>query len=85
MARNKPKITAQERGFNKTKSGRKEMKANDIFINRYAKDLKKIGITGGVTQAAPKSVSGVKGPRVPVKNSFRGGGGLGGAFGIKNR
>lgn len=60
------KKTAVERGFNKTKSGRKEMKTNDIFINQIGKASRKSGKPG--IADAPKSV-GVRpaGPKVPTK------------------
>lgn len=65
---NKPKITAKERGFEKTKAGRKEMKANDIMINTIGKASRKEGKEG--IADAPNSVS-VRpaGPKVPVKGS----------------
>jgi hypothetical protein len=55
---NKPAVTATERGFSKTKAGRKEMKTNDIAISRMAKSAKKAGTNKGLADAAaPKSVS----------------------------
>jgi len=64
---NKPKVTAQGRGFSKTKSGRAEMKTNDIAISRMAKQAKATGKNKGLADAAaPKSVSARK-QTVPVK------------------
>jgi len=66
---NKPAITAEARGFEKTKAGRAEMKTNDIAISRMAKEAKATGTNPSLAEAAaPRSVS----PRqktVPVKNS----------------
>ncbi len=73
------KVTAKQRGFTKDKPGRKEMKANDIFISRYAKDAKKSGTNKSLSDAAaPKSVSPRK-KTVPVKP--KGGRGMRGGFG----
>ena len=59
--------TATSRGYSKTKSGRKEMKSDDIMISTVGKSSRKRGV-GGIADA-PKSV-GVRpvGPKVPVKN-----------------
>lgn len=71
LSANKPKITAEARGFSKTKSGRAEMKANDIAISRMAKDAKQRGTNKGLADAAaPKSVSAKK-KTVPVKKKSK--------------
>jgi hypothetical protein len=64
---NKPAATAEGRGFSKTKSGRAEMKTNDIAISRMAKEAKATGKNKGLADAAaPKSISARK-KTVPVK------------------
>ena len=68
---NKPAITAKARGFEKTKSGRAEMKTNDIAISRMAKQAKATGKNKGLADAAaPKSVSARK-TTVPVKRKSK--------------
>lgn len=65
---NKPKITAESRGFNKTKSGRKEMKQQDSYYNQMGKAQLKSGKSSDVSKAnTPKSNSKALTPKVPVK------------------
>jgi hypothetical protein len=65
---NKPKITAEARGFSKTKSGRKEMKQQDSFYNQLGKSQLKSGKSTGVAKAnTSKSNSKALTPKVPVK------------------
>lgn len=66
---------------------RKLSDSNEKFTAQLLKHSKKTNSASEVSSYAPKSVaSKVKGKPVPVKrNISRGGSGLGGAFGIKNK
>lgn len=77
------KRTAKERGFEKDKASRKEMKKQDVFYNRAGKaDLKEGYRSGAASANTPKSQSPSK-PKVPVKP--RGGMGMRGGVGGSNR
>ena len=78
------KRTAKERGFEKDKASRKEMKKQDVFYNKAGKaDLKEGYRSGAASANTPKSQSPSK-PKVPVKprGNMRGGGMLGGGGGL---
>ena len=82
------KRTAKERGFEKDKASRKEMKQQDVFYNKAGKaDLKEGYRSGAASANTPKSKSPSK-PKVPVKprggagmRGGRGGMGFGGGMG----
>lgn len=74
----KVKITAEQRGFTKTKSGRKAEKQNSMEVMAFAKEAKRRGNNPPLADAvAPKSVSQRK-KKVSVKpkggRGMRGGG-----------
>ena len=65
---NKPKITAKARGFSTTKSGRKEMKQQDVYYNQLGKSHLRSGKLTDVAQAnTPRSNSKALTPKVPAK------------------
>lgn len=72
------RMTAKERGFEKDKASRKEMKKQDIFYNRAGKaDLKEGYRSGAAIANTPKSQNPSQ-PKVPVKpKGGRGGSGGG--------
>jgi hypothetical protein len=78
----KVKITSEQRGFTKTKSGRKAEKQNSMEVMAFGKEAKRRGNNPNLADAvAPKSVSQRK-QTVPVKpKGGRGGMGGGGLFG----
>lgn len=69
------------------KTLRKKLNTNAKFVEQFFKNAKKSGLEPELASNASKSIaSKVKGKPVPTKRSVRrGGAGLGGAFGIKNK
>ena len=79
VAKSSSKMTAKERGFAKDKASRKEMKQQDTFYSKVAKEDLKSGKIGISKSVLSKSQSPSK-PKVPVKP--RGGGGMRGPISL---
>jgi len=62
------KMTAKERGFAKDKASRKQMKKQDIFYGKVAKEDLKSGEVGISKSVLSKSQS-VSKPKVPAKKT----------------